>query len=406
MPRTSHLVIPLALLSCTALALGAVPGAVAAAPAAQAAEVWTIGAGSTIKVDGFGYGHGRGMSQYGSEGAALQGLTSAQIMDFYYPGTTAGQAKGQVKVWISGDRDNVLTVLRRPGLAVRDLVTKKKIVLPDRNTRRWRLKAGSGTKTVVSFYRGGWVRWRTLGGDAEFTAGGAPVTLVLATGNVAYRGGLASRAPRPGRAKRITVNRVPLESYLRGVVPRETFPSWHPAALEAQAIAARTYAAWDRSTPSSKLYQICDTTSCQVYGGFSAEYASTDTAIAATRFSVRLDGAGKPAFTQFSSSNGGWTVAGSQPYLVAKADPYDGWSGNKVGTWHDVPLTAGNVERNYPAIGSLTKISIDTRDGHGDLGGRVLKMTLTGTGGSVQTTGEDFRLRVGLRSSWFVLKVS
>jgi SpoIID/LytB domain protein len=197
-----------------------------------------------------------------------------------------------------------------------------------------------------------------------------------------------------------------LESYLRGVVPRETFPSWHQAALEAQAIAARTYAAWDRSTPSSKLYQICDTTSCQVYGGFSAEYASTDTAIAATRFSVRLDGAGKPAFTQFSSSNGGWTVAGSQPYLVAKADPYDGWSGNKVGTWHDVPLTAGNVERNYPAIGSLTKISIDTRDGHGDLGGRVLKMTLTGTGGSVQTTGEDFRLRVGLRSSWFVLKVS
>ena len=52
------------------------------------------------------------MSQYGSEGAARAGLTSAQIMDFYYPGTTPGSAGGQVKVWITADRDKVLTVVR------------------------------------------------------------------------------------------------------------------------------------------------------------------------------------------------------------------------------------------------------------------------------------------------------
>ncbi len=126
-----------------------------------------------------------------------------------------------------------------------------------------------------------------------------------------------------------------------------------------------------------------------------AEYASTNTAIDATAGQVRLDAAGQPAFTQFSSSNGGFSAAGSQPYLVAQADPYDGWSGNTNTTW-TLPLTAGNVEKNYPAIGTLTSIAVDTRDGNGEWGGRALAMTLTGTAGSVTTTGEDFRFRVGL----------
>ena len=395
----------LASLTTTALVTTVVPSATGVPPVPRRApQVWVIGPGSTIAVDGHGYGHGRGMSQYGSEGAARAGLTSTQIMEFYYPGTTAGEARGQVKVWISGDRDNVLTVVRRTGLAVRDLVTRQRTVLPAKNTTRWRLTAGAGSRTVVSFYRRGWVKWRTFQGDAELTAGGSPITLVLPTGKVAYRGALALRAPKPGRPKRVTVNRLPLESYLKGVVPRETIPSWSPAALESQAIAARTYAAFERAAPLSSVYQICDTTACQVYGGFSAEYASTNAAIESTRFAVRLDGAGQPAFTQFSSSNGGWTVAGSQSYLVAQQDPYDGWSGNPNSSW-TLPLTAGNVERSYPAIGTLTSIAVDTRDGRGDLGGRVLDMTLEGTAGTVRTTGEDFRFRVGLKSSWFTLRV-
>jgi stage II sporulation protein D len=267
------------------------------------------------------------------------------------------------------------------------------------------VSAGAGARTVVSFFRNGWVKWRTVKGDAEFAAAGQPITLLLPNDKVAYRGALALRAPRSGRAKRVTVNRLPLESYLKGVVPQETFTSWSPAALESQAIAARTYAAFERGEPDSRIYQICDTTSCQVYGGFSAEYASTNTAIDATAGQVRLDAAGQPAFTQFSSSNGGFTVAGPQPYLVARADPYDGWSGNANTNW-TLPLTAGNVERNYPAIGTLTSISVDTRDGNGEGGGRALAMTLVGTAGSVATTGEEFRLRVGLKSSWFTLRVT
>ena len=59
---------------------------------------------------------------------------------------------------------------------------------------------------------------------------------------------------------------------------------------------------------------------------------------------------GEPAFTQFSASNGGWLAEGGQPYLVAKKDPYD----NAYRGWHDT-VTAGEIERAFPAIGSLRR---------------------------------------------------
>ena len=186
MPRTPLV----ALAASAALVLTAVPAA-DAAPVSRRAEVWTITPTSTIAVDGHGYGHGRGMSQYGSEGAARAGLTSAQIMDFYYPGTTTGSAGGQVKVWITADRDNVLTVVARAGLKVRDLATKQKTVLPDNGSTKWRLTAGSGTRTVVSYFKKRWVKWRTLKGDAELAAAGQPITLVLPS----------SQGRLPGRAR-------------------------------------------------------------------------------------------------------------------------------------------------------------------------------------------------------------
>ena len=82
----------LATLSCAAVAMAVVPPAEAGASrAAVRTNVWNVGSdGSLVKVDGHGWGHGRGMSQYGSLGAARAGLTSKQIMRFYYPGTTAG----------------------------------------------------------------------------------------------------------------------------------------------------------------------------------------------------------------------------------------------------------------------------------------------------------------------------
>ncbi|UUZ58056.1 hypothetical protein [Nocardioides sp. B-3] len=62
-----------------------------AAPAeARRVETFPVSGAATITITGHGYGHGKGLSQYGAEGAAQQGLTWRQIIDFYYPGTTWG----------------------------------------------------------------------------------------------------------------------------------------------------------------------------------------------------------------------------------------------------------------------------------------------------------------------------
>jgi SpoIID/LytB domain protein len=227
---------------------------------------------------------------------------------------------------------------------------------------------------------------------------GRPITLVTPDGQVGYRGALRSLRPTPTSHNRDTVNVLMLDQYLKGVVPREMPASWSPAAVQAQAIAARTYAAYERAHPLTGTYQICDTTSCQVYGGYSSENPDSNAAVVATAGKIQLYD-GDPAFTQFSASSGGWTSAGSASYLVAEADPYDGWSGNSVHTW-SVRIDAQKLERTWPRIGNLKAIRVISRDGNGDWGGRIKTLVLDGGQADVTVSGDDFRSRLGLRSQW------
>ncbi len=153
---------------------------------------------------------------------------------------------------------------------------------------------------------------------------------------------------------------------------------WSPAAVRAQAVAARTYAAYEREHLTGPL---CDTTSCQVYGGFAAEHPASNDAVAGDR-ATRSCSQGAPAFTQFASSSGGWTSAGSVPYLPAKADPYDGWAGNPVHSW-STRVSDVLIESRWPGIGNLTRITVTQRDGHGEWGGRVRSVRLVGGRGRV-----------------------
>lgn len=392
------------LVGLTALALPVLAAPVVTAPA-HAADRVDVEAGSTIIVDGKGYGHGRGMSQYGAQGAARQGLDHRQIAEFYYPGTQWGTVKGQVKVRLTGHTSSAMVVLTRSHLRVRDLGAKKLWTLPTNGAARWRLTTNAKNRAVVQFKKGKqpWKRWKVLSGEGEFGASGRPITLVTPGGQVAYRGRLRAAAPAPGSRTREAVNVVSMENYLRGVVPLEIPASWHPEAVRAQAIAARTYATYERSHPLARHYQICDTTQCQVYGGASAEHPLADAAIKATARSILTHG-GKPAFTQFSSSNGGWTAAGTMPYQVAKADPYDGWAGNPVHDWR-VRVTPAAFEQAWPAIGKLKRIKVTSRTGQGQYGGRVLKANVVGTQRTVTVTGDQVRLALGLRSNWFDLTV-
>ena len=374
----------------------------APAGAGNAPDTWSVPTKARITITGHGYGHGKGMSQYGAEGAARQGLNYRQIAEFYYAGTSWGTAAGRIRVQITGDTTPADLVVRaRPGLTLRDTAVPGRVALPDNGATQWRVElTGSGSR--VSYLTDTWRPWGTLTGRGEFFAAGQPITLITPGGERAYRGRLRTAVTTAGVP--VTVNELRLESYLRGVVPLEIPALWSVEAVRAQAVAARTYAAYERAHPRASVFQICDTTSCQVYGGYSAEHRAATRAIRATRGQILMDG-GEPAFTQFGSSSGGWSAAGSVPYLAAREDPYDGWSGNPVHTW-TARFSDADLERRWPRLGDLTGIAVTERDGNGEWGGRIRSVTLTGAAGSVTVSGDTLRSQLGLRSTWLTFSVS
>jgi SpoIID/LytB domain protein len=361
---------------------------------AYAEDVPVSAGATTLTVNGHGYGHGRGMSQYGAKGAAAQGLGWAQIVGFYYPGTQLGEARGPIRVALSAATKRSLTVDARAGLQLQRLAGGRAYLL-DRlrpAATRWKL-VPHGVRTRVRFQTTG--RWRTLRtvrGPAQVSAGGEPVTLRLpGGGSAAYRGALRT-------VDGTTLNVVPLETYLRGVVPAEVPAAWPAAAVQAQAVAARTYAAWERAAAGAgAVADTCDTTACQVYRGVAVEHPAADAAVRATRRQVVTYG-GPPAFTQFSSSNGGWSAAGSAAYLVDQADPYEATSANPNASW-STTIARSAVEQAWPQLGRLVKVSVSRDAG----GRRATSLTLIGSSGSVTVSGDEFRTRFALRSTWFAL---
>ena len=399
-----HVLLRRAALACALLLpLLAQPLLVTSADAAT--QSWSVPRSAWITIKGHGYGHGHGMSQYGAEGAARQGLGFRKIAEFYYPGTTWGETRGRVQVVISADTTDDLVVLAGPRLALRDKGgdggAGTTTLLPDNGATRWRIARDDAGVERVWYLTDRWRPWRALEGEGGFSAGSHPVTLVTPSGERPYRGRLWAAAPTPGSSARVTVNALLLENYLKGVVPLEMPASWSPEAVRAQAVAARTYAAYERDHRSGPL---CDTTSCQVYGGYAAEHPASNAAVDATRrLTLMYDG--EAAFTQFSSSSGGWTSAGSVPYLTARQDPYDGWSGNPVHDW-SVAVTDRRIESAFPAIGNLTRLVVNQRDGNGEWGGRVRSVTLVGAKTRRTVSGDTLRGVLGLRSTWvtFVVK--
>ena len=396
--------------AAAAMALVAPIAITAGGSSARADQSYYVPITKSWTITGHGYGHGHGLSQYGAQGAASKGLSYTKIVDFYYPGTTWSTATGSVRVLISADTTSDLQVRPQSGLALRDLTTNTKWTLPIRTSiDRWRVtpvKRGS----VVQFHNSsGWHGWaipggqRRIRGAAQFSSASHRLTLLVPSGTDVmakkYRGTLRSVPPYAGATVRDTVNVLSMDDYVRGVVPYEMPTSWKPAALGAQAVAARTYAAWQRAQNPRRYYQICDTTTCQVYGGVGAEQASSNDAVTATSRRILTYG-GKPAFTQFSSSSGGWTSAGSAPYLPAKQDPYDKLSGNPNHTWK-VVVSAASLERSHPEIGRLERLRVTSREGHGVWGGRALQIVLDGSKGTAYLTGDDFRWQYDLKSAWF-----
>ncbi|MGN6245913.1 MAG: SpoIID/LytB domain-containing protein [Motilibacteraceae bacterium] len=430
-----------------------VGGLVAVGAPAEAAESYPVPATGTFTFSGHGWGHGHGLSQWGAYGAALQGLSWQQIEAFYYPGTRISQPTlpdATLRVLMGVDEGTDTRVDPATGLTL--TWGTQSLALPTGTEMRgWRLVTWPTDRTRLQLQRlsstGSWVVWNpatgkddptaVVGGDAAFSVAGAgPTTsvsalprLVLPSGTRrAVRGAIRSVAWAGGGVRTIAL--VPMEQYLRSVVPAEMPASFVPgssspyagslAALQAQAVAARTYAARSRAVAGTSPYDVCDSTVCQVFAGsadFTAsgtlstlrENATTDRAVSSTATQVVRYGSGTTdaatlAFTQFSASNGGWTTAGSVPYLVAKQDPYDGvpTSSSNPHSW-SATLTATRVATSYPSVGTVTGIEVLSRDGNGEWGGRTTSVRVDGSAGSVTVSGTSFQAAVGLRSPWWTI---
>src|SRR4051794_13831209 len=401
-------------------------GAGADAAPVKVHEVYAVPPNGVFTLDGHGYGYGHGMSQFGAYGAALKGLTYLQIVGFYYPHTTlVTRPNRTVRVLVSAAQGAPVTIEPRAGvgtLVSAGVTGVAACTLPTSydggktTVKRWRAKVVSTAdgprlrlqRTVDgTSWTGGNPpacdkRWSApLNGSITFTTGGY-VRAVVGSGVRRYRG--AMRAAFTGSST-YPVDVVPIESYLRSVVPSEMPSSWSAAALRAQAVAARTYAAFVSEHPHAGVgayFDLYDTTSDQMYTGMSAEVASTNDAVTATVGNVLQDAQGHAAFTQFSSSSGGGTVAGGQPYLIAQKDPYDGvpqvsWSPH---SWRTT-VTAARIRSAYPSVGAVQSVVVTGRDGNGGWGGRVTSLTVHGSSGSVAVSGTSFRSAFGLRSECF-----
>ena len=391
------------------LGLGVVVAADVARPqqaGAVESETYPLPASGEFAITGKGFGHGRGMSQWGSQGAALRGLSGSQILAFYYPGTvTATVPAAPIRVLISGDEGADTALGAQSALAVRDVASGLLYTLPA-GPQRWRGVHDGAGMHIDSYNGSAWARWTapdgrsTWTGPLRFGAGATAITtLYIGQTATRYRGSLT--AVPTGTTTVSTVNTVDMDLYLRSVVPAESPASWLAAALRSQAVAARTYAAYGRARSAGNQWDTCDTTACQVYKGVASEAASTTTAVRDTANQIRTIG-GQPILAEFSASNGGYTAKGGPSYQVAKADPYDAAGGANPNTTWNVTLTTAEVNARYPQVGTPTALRVVTRSGTGAWRGRITDLYLDGTAGSAHLTGDD--ARVIFKSTWWIPK--
>ena len=345
-----------------------------ATAASTTGNVTTSPAKAVLVLDGHGWGHGLGMSQWGAYGYAKHGWSYARILAHYYPGTTLGPAKtGTVRVLLGSAKKAALS-------------STVPWTVTDSTGRRVKLDPGAVVldRTLVLAGRPALQPPYTFAGAGPLSVNGAP-----------YRGKLT--VSLAGKLVQV-IDVVALEQYLEGVVPAEVPSDWPPAALEAQAVAARSYAL--ANLAKGRPFDLYGDTRSQAYGGITAESPATSAAVAATKGRVVLY-AGAVADTLFFSTSGGRTVSALEatgtavPYLSSVADPYDALS-----PYHDW----GPLVMDTAKVAKRLKLPAPIVDVQTQLGpsGRVRSVTVvSGDDSQATLTGDQVRDALGLRSTWF-----
>jgi len=196
------------------------------------------------------------------------------------------------------------------------------------------------------------------------------------------------------------VNYVDLEQYLYSVLGAEMSADWPLEALKAQAVAARTYALYKRSTTANSVFDVGDTTTWQVYKGLESEASSTQEAVQATAGQV-MTYDGKVILAVFHAASGGHTEnvediwTDNAPYLRGVVD-YDMGSPGYEWTKH---FSRSQLSKRISGVGNVISMTPERTTPQG----RVITMMVKGDRTTRRVSGPDLRSALGLKSTLFVV---
>jgi stage II sporulation protein D len=346
-------------------------------------------------IPGRGFGHGAGMSQYGAFGLAQNGRGYREILAHYYTGTQLSEADTRtIRVLLQGPRKSV-TFDGATAVAAHTLDPNRVYRATPSGLSHVTLRDDNGD--VVDRFQAplqvssslGMVRLRG--------------TAINGLRDGRYRGALELR-PSTFASGLLAVNAVGLDDYVQGVVPEEVPPSWHPEALKAQSVAARSYAlTTDAGGPVFDQYP--DTRS-QVYRGVDREEPQTNAAVQATAGEV-LRYNGQIATTFFFSTSGGRTEnienvfynAAPKPYLKSVRDPFD-----RISPRHRWRFRFSNAQMQAKLSGLVKgrfrRIKVVDRG----VSPRVVWADVYGSRGRTRVRGATLRTRLGLHDTWASFK--
>ncbi len=410
-----------------------------------------------LVVEGRGFGHGVGLPQDGAYIMATTGSSAAAILSHFYPGTAIARRAATVRVGVLEAAGSVVVVLPSGG-EVRDAAAGPQstgfpiTVNPGGSVSlafeggKYKATPGAGarvnrapaapvpvapaptpppttvppTTTTTNLLDallqpllsttvpasaagapGAAAPGLTVPASQDFAVSSRPLwavprgdaTVALPASGRSYRGRIQAASGGPGLQ---IVNEVDVEQYLRGL--GEVPASWPAAALQAQAIAARTFAI--RAAAAGKT--LCDTQQCQVYIGAGNEHASTSAAAVATRGQV-LTYKGALAEAVYSASGGGLTATAEEGFGPGSPDiPYLRPVSYHVADpqlWAlTLPLQQAGARLGYRGEVSEAKV---TRTGPS---GRPLEIVFDGTNGPMAVAGHRFWAEFQLRSTLFTLR--
>lgn len=391
------------------------------------ATAFPLGNPLSFRLDGFlfkghGNGHGLGMSQWGARGRDSDGQTYRDILAAYYQGSTIETRDTARPVRISLthgalDLSRPWARLFGPFPAVSGPVSVDGSGLKAGPGEVLGFGAGAAGQPVI-FVQGADGRRSPAAPFGQTlvvrAAGPAGIrTNLLETLDGDFRSGSEQRryagelAIVPEGGARIRpVNVLPLEEYLKGVVPAEMPPFWGKEALKAQAVAARTYAMRKLQQGSRRSFDLEGNEFDQAYSGLSQQRDASTEAVEATRGQVLISG-GALIEALYMASGGGHTEdseygfirwdhglrpAAVLPYLRGIADPLDRAPGWEVG-----PFSAGAaavvLQDQDEGVGDrLVGIDVLQRGPSN----RILGARLRGSSRTVEVSGPYLRFLFGL----------